>query len=241
MSETILDIKDLYVSYGYVRALNGISMHIDRGEIVTLIGSNGAGKTSCLCAISNLVEGKKSGKIFFEGNDISGLECSKIVKLGISHVPEGRHIFQNLTVEENLKAGAFGMERFNRETMNEMIGQVYAMFPRLKERRNQLGGTLSGGEQQMLAIGRGLMFSPKLLILDEPSLGLAPLVVAEIFELILDIRRKGTTVLLIEQNAKMALQVADRGYVLENGSITLQGSGLELMNNEKVIQAYLGM
>ena len=207
MSETILEIKDLYVNYGYVRALNGISMHIDRGEIVTMIGSNGAGKTSCLCAISNLVE----------------------------------HIFQALTVEENLKAGAFGMNRFDKRKMKEMIDQVYVMFPRLKERRNQLGGTLSGGEQQMLAIGRGLMFSPKLLILDEPSLGLAPLVVAEIFELILDIRRKGTTVLLIEQNAGMALQVADRGYVLENGSITLQGSGLELSNNEKVIQAYLGM
>ncbi len=237
----ILEISNLSVNYGYVSALKDIEFYVDEGEIVTLIGSNGAGKTSTLMSISNLVEGSKKGEIKFYGQDISHTLPSDIVKLGISHVPEGRHIFPNLTVEDNLKVGAFGMKEFDRNMMNELIDNVYQMFPRLKERRNQLGGTLSGGEQQMLAIGRGLMFSPKLLMLDEPSLGLAPLVVKEIFELIMDIRNKGTTILLIEQNAGMALQVADRGYVLENGRITLTGTGEELSNDEKVIKAYLGM
>lgn len=239
--DKILEVKNLSVNYGYVHALNNISFNINKGEIVTLIGSNGAGKTSTLTAISNLVEGNKNGKVFFEGKDISNTDSDKIVKLGISHVPEGRHVFPNLTVEENLKVGTFGMSKFDKEKMNELINEVYAMFPRLKERRTQLGGTLSGGEQQMLAIGRGLMFSPKLLMLDEPSLGLAPLVVKEIFELILKIRDSGTTVLLIEQNAGMALQIADRAYVLENGEITLSGTGEELAHDEKVIKAYLGM
>ena len=237
----ILEVKNLSVNYGYVSALNDISFHINEGEIVTLIGANGAGKTSSLMSVSNMIEGDKKGKIIFNNQDISDMEPSKIVKLGISHVPEGRHIFPNLTVEDNLKVGSFGMKEFDLEKMNQVIDEVYKMFPRLKERRKQLGGTLSGGEQQMLAIGRGLIFSPKLLMLDEPSLGLAPLVVKEIFELILRIRDNGTTVLLIEQNAGMALQVADRGYVLENGSITLSGTGEELANDEKVIKAYLGM
>ena len=239
--DKILEIKNLSVNYGYVHALNDISFEINRGEIVTLIGSNGAGKTSTLSAISNLIDGSKKGSVYFEGNDISNMASDKIVKLGVSHVPEGRHVFPNLTVEENLKVGTFGMKKFDKEKMNELIANAYEMFPRLKERRNQLGGTLSGGEQQMLAIARGLMFSPKLLMLDEPSLGLAPLVVKEIFELILKIRDTGTTVLLIEQNAGMALQIADRGYVLENGNITLSGTGEDLANDEKVIKAYLGM
>ena len=239
--DKILEVKNLSVNYGYVHALNDISFEINRGEIVTLIGSNGAGKTSTLSAISNLIDGSKKGSVYFEGNDISNMASDKIVKLGVSHVPEGRHVFPNLTVEENLKVGTFGMKKFDKEKMNELIANAYEMFPRLKERRNQLGGTLSGGEQQMLAIARGLMFSPKLLVLDEPSLGLAPLVVKEIFELILKIRDTGTTVLLIEQNAGMALQIADRGYVLENGNITLSGTGEDLANDEKVIKAYLGM
>lgn len=235
------EVKDLAVHYGNVNALRGVDFHVDQGEIVTLIGSNGAGKTSSLMAISNLVQGKRQGKIQFEGQDITRMDSSAIVRLGISHVPEGRHVFSKLTVEENLMMGTFGVKKFDKAKAASLMEEVYTMFPRLRERRNQLGGTLSGGEQQMLAIGRGLMFSPKLLMLDEPSLGLAPLVVKEIFELILDIRDRGTTVLLIEQNAGLALQIADRGYVLENGHISLTGTGEELVNNEQVIKAYLGM
>ncbi len=241
MSSTLLEVKNISVQYGNVNALRGIDFHVNQGEIVTLIGSNGAGKTSSLMAISNLIEGKKQGTITFDGTDISCMESSAIVKLGISHVPEGRHIFAKLTVEENLKMGTFGTKKYDKQKAVQLVEEVYEMFPRLRERKNQLGGTLSGGEQQMLAIGRGLMFSPRLLMLDEPSLGLAPLVVKEIFELILDIRNKGTTVLLIEQNAGLALQIADRGYVLENGKISLSGTGEELAHDEQVIKAYLGM
>lgn len=241
MSGTLLDVKNISVRYGNVNALRGIDFHVDQGEIVTLIGSNGAGKTSSLMAISNLIEGKKQGTITFDGTDISHMESSAIVKLGVSHVPEGRHIFAKLTVEENLKMGTFGTKKYDKQKAAQLMEEVYEMFPRLRERKNQLGGTLSGGEQQMLAIGRGLMFSPRLLMLDEPSLGLAPLVVKEIFELILDIRDKGTTVLLIEQNAGLALQIADRGYVLENGRISLSGTGEDLAHDEQVIKAYLGM
>lgn len=236
-----LNAAGLSVRYGNITALRGIDFHVDQGEIVTLIGPNGAGKTSTLMAISNLIEGKKNGSITFEGKDISNMESSAIVKLGISHVPEGRHIFSRLTVEENLMMGTFGAPKYDKVRSAQLLEEVYNMFPRLKERRTQLGGTLSGGEQQMLAIGRGLMFSPKLLMLDEPSLGLAPLVVKEIFELILDIREKGTTVLLIEQNAGLALQIADRGYVLENGQIVMSGTGNELARDERIIKAYLGM
>ena len=236
-----LDIENLSVTYGNVQALRGISLHVDRGEIVTLIGSNGAGKTSSLMAISNLIKGSRQGSIQFDGQDITKMKPSHIVKCGVSHVPEGRHIFPKLTVEQNLMMGTFGAVKYDAKETERKMEEVYAMFPRLRERRRQMGGTLSGGEQQMLAIGRGLMFSPKLLMLDEPSMGLAPLVVQEIFELILDIRDAGTTVLLIEQNAGLALQIADRGYVLENGSISLSGTGEDLLHDENVIKAYLGM
>lgn len=236
-----LKATDLNVRYGNVAALRGVDFHVDQGEIVTLIGPNGAGKTSTLMAISNLIDGKKTGSLVFEGQDISHMESSAIVKLGISHVPEGRRIFPRLTVEENLMMGTFGTKKYDKEKASQLLQDVYKMFPRLLERRTQLGGTLSGGEQQMLAIGRGLMFSPKLLMLDEPSLGLAPMVVKEIFELILDIREKGTTVLLIEQNAGLALQIADRGYVLENGRIVMSGTGSGLARDERIIKAYLGM
>ncbi len=236
-----LEARELTVHYGNVNALRGVSFHVDQGEIVTLIGSNGAGKTSSLMAISNLIQGTRRGTVEFGGEDITHLAPSKIVKLGISHVPEGRHIFPKLTVEENLLMGTFGAKRYDKAKAAATLEEIYQMFPRLRERRTQLGGTLSGGEQQMLAIGRGLMFSPKVLMLDEPSLGLAPLVVKEIFELILDIRDRGTTVLLIEQNAGLALQIADRGYVLENGSITLTDTGEALLHNESVIKAYLGI
>lgn len=236
-----LEARELTVHYGNVNALRGMSFHVDQGEIVTLIGSNGAGKTSSLMAISNLIQGTRRGTVEFGGEDITHLAPSKIVKLGISHVPEGRHIFPKLTVEENLLMGTFGAKRYDKAKAAATLEEIYQMFPRLRERRTQLGGTLSGGEQQMLAIGRGLMFSPKVLMLDEPSLGLAPLVVKEIFELILDIRDRGTTVLLIEQNAGLALQIADRGYVLENGSITLTDTGEALLHNESVIKAYLGI
>ena len=236
-----LEARELTVHYGNVNALRGVSFHVDQGEIVTLIGSNGAGKTSSLMAISNLIQGTRRGTVEFGGEDITHLAPSKIVKLGISHVPEGRHIFPKLTVEENLLMGTFGAKRYDKAKAAATLEEIYQMFPRLRERRTQLGGTLSGGEQQMLAIGRGLMFSPKVLMLDEPSLVLAPLVVKEIFELILDIRDRGTTVLLIEQNAGLALQIADRGYVLENGSITLTDTGEALLHNESVIKAYLGI
>ena len=236
-----LEARELTVHYGNVNALRGVNFHVDQGEIVTLIGSNGAGKTSSLMAISNLIQGTRGGTVEFDGGDITHLPPSKIVKLGISHVPEGRHIFPRLTVEENLLMGTFGAKRYDKAKAAATLEEIYQMFPRLRERRTQLGGTLSGGEQQMLAIGRGLMFSPKVLMLDEPSLGLAPLVVKEIFELILDIRDRGTTVLLIEQNAGLALQIADRGYVLENGSITLTDTGEALLHNESVIKAYLGI
>ena len=236
-----LKATNLNVRYGNVAALRGVDFHVDQGEIVTLIGPNGAGKTSTLMAISNLIDGKKTGSVVFEGQDISHMESSAIVKLGISHVPEGRRIFPRLTVEENLMMGTFGTKKYDKEKASQLLQDVYKMFPRLLERRTQLGGTLSGGEQQMLAIGRGLMFSPKLLMLDEPSLGLAPMVVKEIFELILDIREKGTTVLLIEQNAGLALQIADRGYVLENGRIVMSNTGSGLAHDERIIKAYLGM
>jgi len=236
-----LDIENLSVTYGNVQALRGITFHVDQGEIVTLIGSNGAGKTSTLMAISNLIKGNRQGSIHFDGKEITRVKPSQIVKAGVSHVPEGRHIFPKLTVEQNLMMGTFGSVKYDAKETQRKMEEVYEMFPRLRERRKQMGGTLSGGEQQMLAIGRGLMFSPKLLMLDEPSMGLAPLVVQEIFELILDIRDAGTTVLLIEQNAGLALQIADRGYVLENGSISLTGTGEDLLHDENVIKAYLGM
>ena len=235
-----LEARELTVHYGNVNALRGVSFHVDQGEIVTLIGSNGAGKTSSLMAISNLIQGTRRGTVEFGGEDITHLAPSKIVKLGISHVPEGRHIFPKLTVEENLLMGTFGAKRYDKAKAAATLEEIYQMFPRLRERHNQLAGTLSGGEQQMLAVGRALMSRPKLMMLDEPSLGLAPLVVQDIFSIIREINKQGVTVLLIEQNANMALKIADLAYVLETGNITMSGTGAELLANEKVREAYLG-
>ena len=234
----MLEIKDLEVYYGVIQAIKGISFDVNEGEVIALIGANGAGKTTTLQTITGMLSAKK-GSILFEGTDITKVPGHKIVSMGMAHVPEGRRVFAELSVYENLKLGAY--TRKDKQEIAESLERVYKSFPRLKERKNQLAGTLSGGEQQMLAIGRGLMFSPKLLMLDEPSLGLAPMVVKEIFELILDIREKGTTVLLIEQNAGLALQIADRGYVLENGRIVMSGTGSGLAHDERIIKAYLGM
>jgi branched-chain amino acid transport system ATP-binding protein len=236
----MLEIENLAVNYGYVTALAGISLHVGKGEIITLIGGNGAGKTTTLMSISNLVE-KAEGRITFKGKDITSTPPHRIVKMGICHVPEGRRIFPALTVKENLLAGTVGNPALKKPDHERLFEEVYALFPRLKERMNQGGGSLSGGEQQMLAIARGLMMDPELVLLDEPSLGLAPIVVEEIFELILKIKQRGKTILLIEQNAGMALQVADRGYVLVTGRIALTGTGNELLVNPEVRKAYLGM
>jgi branched-chain amino acid transport system ATP-binding protein len=239
----VLEVENLRVRFGAIEAVKGLSLTVNEGEIVTLIGSNGAGKTSTLLAISNLVR-KDGGRITFRGHDITRMEPSNIVKLGVCHVQEGRHIFPYLTVEENLIMGDFGNTRGDRSLKARVAGnmeKVYDLFPRLKERRKQYGGTLSGGEQQMLAIGRGLMLEPELIMLDEPSLGLAPILVDQIFELISRIRSSGKTILLIEQNANMALQVADRGYVMETGSCALQGRASDLARDPMVVKAYLGI
>lgn len=235
MSEEILQIKDLEISYGGIDAVRGISFNVNAGEIVTLIGANGAGKSSTLRAVSGLIK-PKAGTVTFCGEDITGKDPNAIVSKGLMMVPEGRRIFPNLTVLENLKIGAYLRD----DDLEQDIEMVYGYFPRLKERSWQEGGTLSGGEQQMLAVGRALMGRPKLLMMDEPSLGLAPIVVQGIFEIINRIHEAGTTVLLIEQNANMALHVADRAYVLENGKIAAEGTGRELLADEKVKAAYLG-
>jgi len=232
----MLKIQNLNVRYGGIHAVRGISLEVPQGSIITLIGANGAGKSSTLRAICNLV--KKTGSVQFEGQDISQLPTKDIVKLGITMVPEGRHVFPDLTIYENLVLGAY--TRKDKNAAKEDMKWVYNLFPRLKERENQLAGTLSGGEQQMLAVGRALMSRPKLLMLDEPSMGLAPILVNEIFKIIKKIREEGVTILLIEQNARMALKIADYAYVLETGSISLSGSGQELLHNEKVTKAYLG-
>lgn len=235
----MLSIDNLVVNYGYISALRGISLHIDKGEVVTLIGGNGAGKTTTLMSISGMVP-KEESSIIFDGNDITEADPDKIVAMGIAHVPEGRNIFPKLSVEENLRMGCI-MQKVTKGEIESRLEEQYKLFPRLRERRRQAGGTLSGGEQQMLAIGRGLMSEPKLLMLDEPSLGLAPIIIEEIFELIERIKNEtDKTVLLIEQNAMMALGVADRGYVLQNGKIVLTGTGKELLENEDVRKAYLG-
>ena len=239
MKQPMLKVENLTVFYGYINALRGVSIEVNEGEIITLIGGNGAGKTTTLMSVSNLVE-KTEGCITFRGEDITNRAPDKIVKLGISHVPEGRKIFPQLTVYENLIAGTFGKAKMGKEKIAELVEENYTLFPRLKERMKQPGGSLSGGEQQMLAIARGLMMDPALIMLDEPSLGLAPIIVEEIFELISKIRGIGKTVLLIEQNASMALSVADRGYVLETGRVTLSGTGQELLANPDVKRAYLG-
>lgn len=235
----MIKVNQLSVNYGYVSALKSISFEVERNQIVTLIGSNGAGKTSTLMAISGLVSAA-SGTITFEGQDITHTKPAQIVRAGISHVPEGRHVFTDMTVEENLHVGTTPLKKIAKEEIAESKERMFQMFPRLKERRSQIAGSLSGGEQQMLAIARGLMAKPKLLMLDDPSLGLAPKVVGEIFDLILQIRESGMTVLLIEQNANMALQIADYGYVLELGSISLAGTGKDLLTNDDVRKAYLG-
>ena len=237
MSETILKIEDLQVHYGGIEAVKGISFDVQERQIVTLIGSNGAGKSSTLRTISGLVK-PSGGKITFRGEDITGKDPTQIVTQGVTLVPEGRRIFPDMTVLENLKIGAY--LRKDKEEIEKDIEWVYELFPRLKERNWQLAGTLSGGEQQMLAVGRGLMSRPKVLMMDEPSLGLAPLVVQGIFDIIREINRQGVTILLIEQNANMALKIADLAYVLETGTITMSGTGAELLADEKVKEAYLG-
>ncbi|MDX2479959.1 MAG: ABC transporter ATP-binding protein [Desulfuromusa sp.] len=234
-NDVLFEIKDLEVSYGSIAAIKGISLEVHKGEIVTILGANGAGKTTTMRTISQLLKAK-SGSIKFKGEELTQLPAHKIVKLGISHSPEGRRVFGILTVEENLMLGAFVRSRVNKETLE----WVYQLFPRLKERRKQLAGTLSGGEQQMLAIGRSLMSDPEMLLLDEPSLGLAPILVKAIFEQIKIIAEKGLTVLLVEQNAKAALKLADRGYVLDVGTIALSGTSAELLASEKIQEAYLG-
>ena len=235
MSEPILSIRDLKVNYGGIEAVKGISFDVPQGDIVTLIGANGAGKSSTLRAIAGLVE-PSSGGIFFQGEEITGKDPTSIVKRGITLVPEGRRVFADLTVLENLRVGAY----LRKDDLSADIEMVYGLFPRLKERSWQLAGTLSGGEQQMLAVGRALMSRPKVMMMDEPSLGLAPLVVRDIFSIIKRINEQGVTILLIEQNANMALKTANTGYVLETGRITLNGPGRELLVNEQVKKAYLG-
>ncbi|KHG34912.1 MAG: ABC transporter ATP-binding protein [Epsilonproteobacteria bacterium] len=235
MRDMLLEVKDLHVNYGAIAAIKGIDLHVARGEVVTILGANGAGKTTTLRTISGLLKAA-SGSIVFDGRELSKLQAHEIVALGMSHSPEGRRVFSTLSVEENLMMGAYTLKKYDQATLD----WIYEILPRLKERRKQLAGTLSGGEQQMLAIGRAIMSKPKLLILDEPSLGLAPVLVKVIFKAIKAIAKSGVTVLLVEQNAKAALKLADRGYVLELGKITHTGSSEELLNSEVIQEAYLG-
>ncbi len=233
----MLEVKDLYVSYGMIAALKGISFEVNEGEVIALIGANGAGKTTTLHTLTGLLHAK-SGSITFDGKELTKTPAHKIVEMGIAHVPEGRRIFQNLTVLDNLKLGAF--TRKDKAGIAKDIEEVYELFPRLAERKTQIAGTLSGGEQQMLAMGRALMSKPKIVVMDEPSMGLSPLLVSKIFEIIEMIRERGTTVLLVEQNAKKALAISDRAYVLETGKIVLSGDAHKLMNDDSVKKAYLG-
>ena len=237
MAENMLKIDDINVYYGAIHALKGISLEVNKGEIVTLIGANGAGKSTTLRTISGLLK-PRTGGITFCGKDIAGMPAHKIVREGISQVPEGRRVFAEMTVMENLDLGAF--VRKDKAGIQQDLKHVFELFPRLEERKNQSAGTLSGGEQQMLAMGRALMSRPKLLLLDEPSMGLAPLLIKEIFNIIVDINKSGTTVLLVEQNANMALSIANRAYVLETGRITLSGKAQDLAASEDVRKAYLG-
>ncbi|MDR7857001.1 ABC transporter ATP-binding protein [Tissierella sp.] len=233
----MLTVSNLHVSYGGIKALRGININIEENKIVTLIGANGAGKSSTLRAIMNLVK-KEEGKVLYDDEDLTDLKTMDIVKRGIALSPEGRRVFANLTVEENLILGAY--TRKDKTEISKDMNKVYDLFPRLKERLWQKSGTLSGGEQQMLAVGRALMAKPKILMLDEPSLGLAPLLVKDIFDIIKEIHKQGNTILLVEQNAKKSLEIADYGYVLETGSLVLEGPGQQLLNDEKVKEAYLG-
>lgn len=236
-NEVLLKVENLEVCYGMIRAIKGISFEIKKGEIVALIGANGAGKTTTLHTVSGLLK-PTGGSVMFKGQDITKVPAHKIVYMGMAHVPEGRRIFQQLSVYENLKLGAY--TRNNKHEIEESIKMVYEHFPRLEERKNQIAGTLSGGEQQMLAMGRALMSRPKLLMLDEPSMGLAPILVQQIFDIIKELHAVGTTILLVEQNAEMALEVADRAYVLESGRIKLSGTGAELAQSDEIKKAYLG-
>ena len=233
----MLEVKNLEVYYGVICALKGISFEVNQGEIVSLIGANGAGKTTTMQSVVGLIP-KKAGTVIFDGQDITKTPCHKIVHLGMTQVPEGRRIFQELTVYENLLMGAYGEK--DKQRFKADREAIYTRFPRLAERRNQIAGTLSGGEQQMLAMGRAIMCHPKLLMLDEPSMGLSPLLVDQVFEIIKDINKDGTTVLLVEQNAGKSLAISDRAYVMENGSIVLSGTGAELAASEQVRKAYLG-
>ena len=234
---SMLEVKDLNVSYGAIKALRGINFEVNEGEVITLIGSNGAGKTTTLHSISNLIK-KQSGSVVFMGEDITNLSADKIVRKGLIHVPEGRRIFANLSVKENLEMGAY--TRKDKDGIKKDMEWVYELFPRMKERLGQAAGTLSGGEQQMLAMGRALMGRPKLLLLDEPSMGLAPILVDEIFDIIQKISKSGTTILLVEQNAYKALSIANRAYILETGEITKDGKASDLITDKAVISAYLG-
>jgi len=232
----VLEVKDLEVYYGVIQAIRGISFEVNQGEIIALIGANGAGKTTTLQTITGLIP-SKAGHIFYEGKEITKLPGHKLVPMGIAHVPEGRRVFAQLTVLQNLRLGAY--TRSDKNEIEETLKMVYTRFPRLEERKNQLAGTLSGGEQQMLVMGRALMSHPKLIVLDEPSMGLSPIYVNEIFDIIQKINEDGTTVLLVEQNAKKALSIADRAYVLETGFIALSGDADKLMNDDSVKKAYL--
>ena len=233
----MLEIKDLEVYYGVIQAIKGVSFEVNEGEVIALIGANGAGKTTILHTITGLLEARK-GTVTFDGKDITKVPAHKIVTMGMAHVPEGRRVFANLSVLQNLKMGAY--TRKDKNEIEQTLQTVYKRFPRLEERQNQLAGTLSGGEQQMLALGRALMSRPKIILMDEPSMGLSPLYVSEIFRIIQEISQGGTTVLLVEQNAKKALSIADRAYVLETGKIALSGNAKELMNDDSVKRAYLG-
>ena len=231
----MLKVDDINVYYGNIHALHDLSFYVDKGEVVSLIGANGAGKSTTLKAISGLLR-SRTGKIVFDGTDINKTEPDKIVKMGLSQVPEGRRIFLSMTVEENLDMGAFTLK----DGRNQALDEVYDRFPRLHERRNQIAGTLSGGEQQMLAIGRALMIKPKMMMLDEPSMGLAPLLVKQVMDTIVELNRTGTTILLVEQNARMALRISNRSYVIEAGRIVLSDFSVNLLNNDQVKKAYLG-
>ena len=233
----MLKVENIQVYYGMINAIKGVSFEVNEGEVIALIGANGAGKTTILHTITGLVA-PKSGHVIFEGKDLTKLAPHKIVYLGMAHVPEGRRVFQQLTVLENLRLGAFSIK--DKEQIEKNLEYVYRHFPRLEERKNQIAGTLSGGEQQMLAMGRALMSNPKIILMDEPSMGLSPLLVNEIFKIIGEVSKDGTTVLLVEQNAKKALSIADRAYVLETGNIVMEGKASELLNDPRIKAAYLG-
>ena len=234
---SMLEIKDLEVYYGMIQAIKGVSFDVNEGEVIALIGANGAGKTTILHTITGLINAQK-GSVWFEGKDITKVPAHQIVSMGMAHVPEGRRVFANLTVLQNLKMGAY--TRKDKTEIEQTLDSIYKRFPRLMERQNQLAGTLSGGEQQMLAMGRALMSHPKIILMDEPSMGLSPIFVNEIFDIIKSVSASGTTVLLVEQNAKKALSIADRAYVLETGKIVLSGKASDLLNNDSIKKAYLG-